>query len=128
MLKEALQAPWTAAYAKLVAVALFYGAAVHVSNIVGLTGEPWSSTPLLWRVMDVILLSFDVIAAIGLWCKAFWSVWLVFGGITLFQVVPYTLFRSQFVLTPADAQSLNGLLLTESLLLGIFATLIWRRK
>lgn len=128
MLEEALQKKWTSAYAKLLAVALSYGAAVHIGNMAGLTGKPWWSTPLLWRAMDVVLLAFNAIAAIGLWRRAFWSVGFVFGGIVLLQFIPYTLFRSQFALTVADARALNGLLLSESLLLGIFAILIWLRR
>ena len=120
--------PWTSIYAKLMAVVLFYGAAVHIGNIAGLTGTPWLSTPMLWRGMDIALLIFDVITAISLWRGVAWSVWLVFGGIALLQFVPYTLFRSQFVLKPEDAQTLNGLLGTEALLLAIFALLLWLKK
>ena len=42
--------------------------------------------------------------------------------------VPYPLFRSQFILKPEDAQTLNDLLGTEALLLGIFALLLWLKK
>lgn len=127
-LNSALQNPWTAAYAKLIALVLLYGATVHIGNMAGLTGTPWLETPLLWRSMDVALLIFDVTAAIALWRGLTWSIGWVFGGILLLQFVPYTLFRSQFVLKPEDAQVLNGLLGTEALLLGIFALLLWLRK
>ncbi|WP_299488314.1 hypothetical protein [Acaryochloris sp. IP29b_bin.137] len=123
-----LQAPWTAIYAKVMAGVLLYGATVHIGNIAGLTGTPWLSTPLLWRLMDVMLLVFDLVVAISLWQGLTWSVWLVFGGISLLQFVPYTIFRSQFSLQPEDAQTLNGLLGTEALLLGIFALLLWLKK
>ena len=66
--------------------------------------------------------------AIGLWQGFVWSVWLVFGGILLLQFAPYTLLRSHFIIKPEDAQTLNGLLGIEALLLGIFALLIWLRK
>lgn len=127
-LSSALQQPWTAAYAKLMALVLIYGATVHIGNMAGLTGIPWLSTPLLWRSMDVALLVFNIVTAIALWRGIGWSVWLVFGGIALLQVVPYTLLRSHFVLKPEDAQILNGLLGTEALLLGIFAVLLWLKK
>ena len=127
-LNSALQNPWTAVYAKLMALVLLYGATVHIGNMAGLTGTPWLATPLLWRSMDVALLIFDVTAAIALWRGLTWSVWWVFGGILLLQVVPYTLFRSQFVLKPEDAQVLNSLLGTEAFLLGVFALLLWLRK
>ncbi|MEL6382617.1 MAG: hypothetical protein AAFQ89_09105 [Cyanobacteria bacterium J06626_18] len=123
-----LQDSWAGRYAKLIAIALLYGATVHISNMAGLSGTPWLSTPLLWRAMDVLLLAFDLVAGIGLWQGAQWSIWLVFGGILLLQFVPYTLLRSHFILNPEDAQTLNGLLGTESLLLAIFALLLWLRK
>lgn len=124
----ALQAPWTARYAKFMALVLGYGATVHIGNMLGLTGTPWLSTPLLWRVMDVALLVFDGVTAVSLWRGTVWSVELLFSGILLLQILPYTVARSQFVLKPEDAQVLNGLLGTEVLLLGIFALLIWLKK
>lgn len=127
-LRLALQQPWTSAYTKIIALVLLYGATVHLGNMAGLTGTPWLATPLLWRGMDVALLIFNVTAAVVLWRGLGWSVWLVFGGILLLQFVPYTLLRSHFVLKPEDAQTLNGLLGTEALLLGIFALLLWARK
>ncbi|MDJ0707266.1 MAG: hypothetical protein QNJ46_28665 [Leptolyngbyaceae cyanobacterium MO_188.B28] len=120
--------PWTSIYAKLLALVLLYGAVVHIGNIAGLTGTPWLSTPLLWRGMDIALLIFNVVTAISLWRGVTWSVWLVFGGVALLQFVPYTLFRSHFILKPEDAQTLNGLLGTEALLLALFALLLWLKK
>ena len=126
--EPALQQPWTATFAKIVAIALLYGATVHIGNMLGLAGTPWRVTPLLWQTMDVGLLAFDIVAAIGLWRGFSWSVGLVFGGIALLQFVPYTLLRSQFVRQPEDAQTLNGLLGTEALLLVVFAILLRLRK
>jgi hypothetical protein len=123
-----LQQPWSARYAKGLALVLVYGATVHLGNMAGLSGTPWLGTPLLWRTMDVGLLGFDIVTAIALWRGLAWSIWLVFGGMALLQFVPYTLFRSQFVLKPEDAQTLNGLLGTEALLLIGFAVLLWLRK
>mgnify|MGYP001801073427 CR=1 FL=1 len=120
--------PWTARYAKLLALILLYGATVHIGNMVGLTGTSWFSTPLLWRGMDVALLIFNGVSAIALWQGLSWSVGVTFGGIALLQFLPYTLLRSQFILQPEDAQILNGLLGTEALLLGIFALLLWLKK
>ena len=127
-ISSALQQPWTSTYSKLFALVLFYGATVHIGNMAGLTGTPWLSTPLLWRGMDVALLVFDIVTAISLWRGVSWAVWLVFGGIALLQFVPYTLLRSHFILKPEDAQTLNGLLGTEALLLALFALLLWLRK
>ncbi|MDJ1176217.1 hypothetical protein [Roseofilum capinflatum] len=127
-LNTALSYPWTAGYAKFLALVLLYGATVHIGNIVGLTGTPWLSTPLLWRGMDVALLIFNIVGAIALWRGLAWSVFLIFGGIILLQFVPYTIWRSQFILQPEDTQTLNGLLATEALLLAIFALLLWLKK
>jgi hypothetical protein len=49
----------------------------------------------------------------------------VFIGIGVLQVIPYTLLRSPFLLKPDDAQTLNSLLGTEAVLLGVFALLIF---
>ncbi|MDJ1183745.1 hypothetical protein [Roseofilum casamattae] len=120
--------PWTARYAKFLAFVLLYGATVHIGNIAGLTGTPWLSTPLLWQGMDVVLLIFDLVAAIALWQGLAGSVWLVFAGIILLQFVPYTVLRAQFIINPEDAQTLNGLLATEGLIFGIFALLLLLKK
>ncbi len=127
-LLSALQQPWTAIYKKIIAIALLYGATVHVGNILGLTGTPWLNTPFLWRSLDIILLIFDIVTAIALWRRLAWSIWLLFGGILLLQILPYTLLRSQFVFKPEDGQILNSLLGTEILLLSILIMLLWFRK
>ena len=127
-LVSAIQQPWTAVYLKVIAVALFYGATIHLGNIFGLTGTPWLATPLLWRSLDIILLIFDIVTAIALWQGLGWSIWLLFGGIILLQILPYTLFRSYFALKPEDGQLLNSLIGTEILLLCILILLLWLRK
>ena len=127
-LVSALQQPWTAIYIKVIAIALLYGATVHVGNILGLTGTPWLATPLLWRSLDIILLIFDIVIAIALWQGLAWSIWLLFGGILLLQILPYTLLRSQFVFKPEDGQILNSLIGTEILLLSILVLLLWFKK
>lgn len=126
-LLSALQQPWTAIYTKVIAIALLYGATVHVGNILGLTGTSWLATPLLWRSL-IILLIFDIVTAIALWRGLAWSIWLLLGGILLLQILPYTLLRSQLVFKPEDGQILNSLLGTEILLLSILIMLLWFRK
>lgn len=127
-LHSALQQPWTAIYTKIIAIALIYGATVHVGNIFGLTGTPWLNTPLLWRALDITLLIFDIVTAIALWRGLAWSIWLLFGGIVSLQILPYTLLRSQFILKPEDAMVLNSLLGTEILLLSILVLLLRFKK
>ncbi|MEM6254575.1 MAG: hypothetical protein AAF821_16805 [Cyanobacteria bacterium P01_D01_bin.156] len=127
-LNIALQQPWTSRYTKVLACILIYGATVHIANMAGGTGTPWLTTPLLWQIMDIVLLLFNTVSAIALWRGVSWSVWLTFSGIALLQFVPYTLLQDQFILQPGDAQTLNGLLGTEALLLAIFALLLWLKK
>ncbi|MEM8639064.1 MAG: hypothetical protein AAGG51_09645 [Cyanobacteria bacterium P01_G01_bin.54] len=127
-LDAALAQPWIARYAKFMALVLLYGATVHISNILGLTGTPWLETPLLWRSLDLLLLLFDGTVAIALWQGWRWSVWALLIGMITLQWLPYTVWRSQFVLQPEDAQTLNGLIGTEALLLAIFALLIGLKK
>ncbi|MEM6520388.1 MAG: hypothetical protein AAF892_05830 [Cyanobacteria bacterium P01_D01_bin.71] len=124
----ALQQPWTARYAKFLALVLGYGATVHIGNMLGLSGTPWLETPLLWRTLDVVLLVFDGVTAIALWQSYAWSVGLLFSGMALLQFVPYIFWRSHFILKPEDAQKLNGLLGTEALLLLLFTGLLWLKK
>lgn len=127
-LAEAVKQPWAGVYLRFLAVVLVYGAIVHLGNMLGWTGEAWMSTPLHWRVMDGILLVFNAIAAIGLWLKYPWAILWTVAGIILLQFVPYTLFRSAFVRTPEDIQTLNGLLGTEGLLLLILLVLVvWKK-
>ena len=127
-LSLAFERPWTATYTKIIAVILGYGAIVHTSNIFGLSGTAWLATPLLWRVMDVLLLIFNIITAVALWRGLTWSIWLLFGGMIVLQILPYTVWRSQFVLKPGDGEVLNGLLGTEILLLSILCLLLWFKK
>jgi len=48
------------------------------------------------------------VIAIALWRGLAWSIWLLFGGILLLQILPYTLLRSHFILKSEDAQVLNS--------------------
>jgi hypothetical protein len=120
--------PWTSLYLRLLAIVLTYGAVEHIGNILGWSGRIWTETPLLWQVMDVILLLFNLSIALGLWWKQTWAViGFVLGMITL-QWIPYTCFRSLFARTPVEFQTLNGLLGTEFLLVAGLVTLLILRK
>ena len=120
----AITRPWTGIYVRVLAVILAFGAAVHVGNIAGLPGTPWRETPLLWRVMDVVLLAFNLVVAFGLWQRRGWALPAFAAGIVLFQLVPYTLLRGQFARTVDEAAALNGLIGTHLLLLGVLAGLL----
>ena len=127
-LLQTIETPWCVIYGRIIAIILLYGATVHIGNIAGISGTPWVETPLLWRSLDIILLIFNCVTAMGLWWKQNWAVPVLFGGIILLQWLPYTLWRSQFILQPGDGQTLNGLIGTEAILLGLFALLLWLKK
>lgn len=123
-LRIALGQSWTKAYAKIIAFVLIYGGVAHVGNIAGWSGTPWLETPILWRVMDIVLLGFDVVTAIALFLGLAWSVWLLFGGIFGLQILPYTVWRSQFISKPEDGAVLNQLIGVELIMLSIFCILL----
>ena len=123
-LQTSLEQPWTKAYAKIIAFILVYGGVVHVGNIAGWSGTPWLDTPMLWRVMDIVLLAFDVVTAIALWMGLAWSVLVLFGGIISLQILPYTIWRSQFISKPEDGAVLNQLIGVELIMLSIFCILL----
>lgn len=127
-LTVAADAKWTGHYLRFLAIVLMYGATVHVGNILGLNGQPWMETPLLWRVMDVGLLSFDLCVSVGLWLKQPVAIVVCAVGLLLLQILPYTLFRDAFIQTPTDAQTLNGLVGTELLLLSGLIGLVIAQK
>lgn len=80
-----------------------YGAAVHVMNMLSLTGFDWASSPIKWRVLDWVYLLMDVSVAIGLVLK--WRVGFVcFFCAAFSQIVLYTAFRSWVVDVPAAFQ------------------------
>ncbi|NEP16351.1 MAG: hypothetical protein F6J97_05525 [Leptolyngbya sp. SIO4C1] len=127
-LTNAVAQPWTGLYLRFLAVVLAYGAAMHVGNILGWSGKPWLTTPLLWRVMDVVLLLFNAIAAVGLWYRQAWAVAAFVVGLVALQIVPYTVFRQQFIEAPEQAQVLNGLVGTELALLLVLGLLLVAKK
>jgi hypothetical protein len=45
-------------------------------------------TPVHWRVMDIILLLFNAIVAIGLWVRVPWAVVAFVLGIIALQIIP----------------------------------------
>lgn len=115
----------TTIYAWVIALILANGAIVHIFNILGKGKMPWAEFPMVWRVMDVVLLIFNIIVIIGLVFRFTWSVYLLFSGLIVLQIIPYTVFRSHFVTSPNDHSTLNGLIATEVVLLFVFAGLLF---
>ena len=129
-LKKSFPQYWTGIFLRFLSICLVYGALVHCSNIlsVGEGDVSWSETPLLWRLMDFILLIFDVITAISLWLRPFYGMIAFFVGIICLQIIPYTLFAQYFIAKPEDIETLNGLVGTEILLMTILIILIFAKK
>ncbi|MDJ0589060.1 MAG: hypothetical protein QNJ72_03565 [Pleurocapsa sp. MO_226.B13] len=123
-LQDLVHQKWLGIYLRFLALVLLFGAIVHVSNIAGLSGVSWQQTPMLWRVMDLLLLGFDLIVAYGLWRKLAWSAIAFTVGIVALQIIPYTLFRTYFILKPEDGNLLNQMVIFELLLLGILGILL----
>lgn len=114
----------TSIFGWLIALLLAGGAMVHVLNILGKGDRPWNEFPLLLRVMDVVLLAFNLAVVPGLILRMPYAVFLLFAGMICLQIIPYTIFRSHFITRPGDSQTLNGLIATEAILLAIYAGLI----
>ncbi len=55
LLVDAVTRPWTSIYLRVLAAIFAYGGLVHIGNMLGLPGTPWTQTPVLWRIMDVVL-------------------------------------------------------------------------
>ena len=124
-IQDASQQTFTSIYLRLLACILLYGSIVHIGNILGWGTQPWLETPLLWRILDIILLIFDLGVAIALFFKIPLSVIILGVG---FQFIPYIFFRSYFLTQPEDAATLNGLLGAEGFLLLVLFLLIYFKK
>lgn len=121
---KALSSKTTTAYVWLLACLLLFASHVHIANMLGWNGRPWLELPRLWQTMDVLLLGFDLIVAMGLIYRKAWAVVALFTGILILQIIPFTIFCSYFVAGPADGNLLNTLLGTEIVLLLVLLLLI----
>ena len=85
----------------LVALFYLYGAAVHVMNMLSLTGFDWGSAPGKWQALDIVYLILDVMVVIG-----FFTGWkpghVAFYVAAVSQIILYTLFRPWVVDVPAE--------------------------
>jgi hypothetical protein len=127
-IQTALSQTWASLYVRFLAVLLTYGVLMHVGNIVGWTGRPWLETPVLWRVMDIVLLLFNAIVAIGLWVRVPWAVVAFVLGIIALQIIPYTVFRPYFAATPEQVKAINGLVVTMAVLLAVLVGVVAAKR
>ena len=121
----ALSKKTTSAYVWLLAYILLFGTHAHISNMLGWSGKPWSESPMLWRILDVVLLAFNLAVAAGLIMRKAIAVIGFIAGIVLLQIVPYTIFRSYFVMRPDDHGILNSLVGAEIILILIMLMLVF---
>jgi hypothetical protein len=85
----------------IIALFYLYGAAVHVLNIMGLSGFDWGEAPFKWQVLDIVYLVIDLLVVIGLFLS--WKVGFVaFYVAAISQVILYTVFRDWIVDVPAE--------------------------
>ncbi len=85
----------------IVALFYLYGAAVHVFNILGLSGFDWKAAPLKWQVLDVFYLVIDLLVAAGLILS--WKLGFVaFYVAAISQVILYTVFRDWIIDVPPE--------------------------
>lgn len=85
----------------IIALFYLYGAAVHVFNILGLSGFDWRSAPLKWQILDIVYLVIDLLVVVGLilsWRTGFVAFYLA----AFSQIILYTVFRDWIVDVPAE--------------------------
>ncbi len=82
------------------AAAYAYGAAVHVANMIGLSGFDWIEAPLKWQVLDVVYLVLDVIVVCGLIFQSRLGL-IAFTVASISQIALYTVFRDWVLDVPS---------------------------
>ncbi len=114
-------------YLRVLALALGFGALVHLGNIAGFRERPWLEGPLAWRIGDLLYAPLNIVAAVGLWMRANWGSLLFLLAVGS-QFVIYTSFIDSFAFTPEHRQTVYGLLGTLSLLvLGLIVVALLQR-
>ena len=116
-------------------VALFYlyGAAVHVSNILGFSGFDWRAAPLKWQVLDVFYLAIDLLVVVGLslgWKAGFGAFYLA----AISQIILYTIFRGwitdvppEFSVTDEQRGYLTSLVIFHCVTIALVSSALWIR-
>lgn len=117
----------------LVAAFYFYGAAVHVFNILSLSGFDWRAAPTKWQVLDVVYLILDALVVVGLvlsWKLGF----IAFYVAAVSQIILYTLLRNWIIDVPAEfAVSeeqrgyLTGLVIFHCVTVVLVSLALWAR-
>ena len=85
----------------IIALFYLYGAAVHVFNIMGLSGFDWRTAPLKWQVLDIVYLVIDLLVVAGLTLS--WKIgFAAFYVAAISQIVLYTVFRDWIIDVPTE--------------------------
>ena len=117
----------------IIALFYLYGAAVHVFNILSLSGFDWRAAPLKWQVLDIVYLVIDLLVVVGLifsWKAGF----VAFYVAAISQIVLYTVFRDWIIDVPVDfAVSdeqrgyLTTLVIFHFVTIGLVTSALWIR-
>lgn len=115
----------------IVAAFYAYGAAVHLMNILGMSGFDWVRAPQKWQILDVVYLILDVVVAVGLvfgWRAGY----VAFFVAALSQILLYKAFRAwiidvpdEFARTPEQIQQLDGLVVFHLVTAVLVILAIW---
>jgi hypothetical protein len=85
----------------LVALFYAYGAAVHILNMLSLTGFDWLAAPLKWQILDVVYLILDATVVAGLFLN--WKIgYAAFYLAAVSQILLYTIFRNWIIDVPSE--------------------------
>lgn len=117
----------------IVALFYLYGAAVHVSNIFGLSGFDWRAAPLKWQILDCAYLAIDLLVVVGLllgWRAGFGAFYLAAAS----QIVLYTIFRDwitdvppEFSVTEEQRGYLTSLVIFHCVTIALVSSALWIR-
>lgn len=117
----------------LIAACYFYGAAVHLFNILSFSGYDWQAAPVKWQVLDVGYLILDAFVVIGLilgWRSGF----IAFYVAAISQIFLYTALRDWVTDVPAafavsDEQlgHLTGLVIFHVISIMLMSLALWSR-
>jgi len=89
-------------YLRILAVFYLYGALVHLADLLSLGhrlgqthGLAFPEMSLPWQIGTVGFAAVDLVAAAGLWLRAWWGV-MAFLAAAVAQIVMYTFFAATF--------------------------------
>lgn len=117
----------------VVAAFYLYGAAVHVLNMLSLTGFEWRAAPAKWQVLDVVYIILDLVVVAGLplnWKAGFVAFYLA----AFSQIILYTLFRDWILDVPVEFSVsdehrgyLTGLVIFHCITMVVISVALWIR-